>query len=231
MPRDSTILRLDERDDYRLHHCWARRRLQAKCQMRLDCGGDCRLSKYFSLKLWREERAIKGAWNKDSDHSNFWRFLICDYRLHEYAIWMLLKRILFVIVLVFVPATGRITRSKFPGTDPVIAIIILQFIDVMLICMLRPSSSRSMDWMNALAGFLLLGAYVCISVPVFMPDEDARPWYINEFVLVIVSLLPTAVVTVYCLACLFDKLFDFSLGWLESQSSERDFQVLQTNHS
>ena len=26
MPRDSTILRLDERDDYRLHHCWARRR-------------------------------------------------------------------------------------------------------------------------------------------------------------------------------------------------------------
>ena len=172
-------------------------------------GSDCRLSKYFSLQLWREERAIKGAWNKDSDHSDFWRFLICDYRLHEYAIWMLLKRIFFVIVLVFVPATGRITRSKFPGTDQVIAIIILQFIDVMLICMLRPSSSRSMDWMNALAGFLLLGAYVCISVPVFMPDEDARPWYINEFVLVIVSLLPTAVVTVYCLACLFDKLLDF----------------------
>ena len=172
-------------------------------------GSDCRLSKYFSLKLWREERAIKGAWNKDSDHSNFWRFLICDYRLHEYAIWMLLKRILFVIVLVFVPATGRITRSEFPGTDPVIAIIILQFIDVMLICILRPSSSRSMDWMNALAGFLLLGAYGCISVPVFMPDEDTRPWYINEFVLVIVSLLPTAVVTVYCLVCLFDKLFDF----------------------
>ena len=41
------------------------------------------LTKYFTLCIWREERANKGAWSSEADHHSFWGFLVNDFSVYE----------------------------------------------------------------------------------------------------------------------------------------------------
>jgi len=68
----------------------------------------------------------KGVWNRDSDHSTFWSFLISEYCVYEFAIWMLLKRTLFAVVLIFVidDATAAEVGSLSRTANPICIIII-----------------------------------------------------------------------------------------------------------
>ena len=55
----------------------------AELKGRLADAGKSILDKYFALKLWREERACKGEWNKNTDQAQFWQFFIEEFRLQE----------------------------------------------------------------------------------------------------------------------------------------------------
>jgi hypothetical protein len=126
----------------------------------------------------------------------------------QYAVWMLLKRLSFCLVVTFVEDTGRLTGYRYEGTDRILGVIFIQFVDFILICGLQPWHSRSMDWVNALACLLNMVAYGYISVALFIPDERSRPSYITERGMVIVSVSATALAFLYCLGDLCEATVD-----------------------
>ena len=125
----------------------------------------------------------------------------------QFAIWMLLKRTLFAIVLTFVvdDATAAEVGSLSRTANP-ISIIVIQALDFVLICVLWPWTARSVDLINIVCSFFSLAAISYIAVPIFEGDEDLYPWWINSLGAMFVSLLPTIVASLYSISCLIETI-------------------------
>ena len=133
---------------------------------------------------------------------------------------MLLKRTLFAIVIVLVvdgagsPQIGEVSKRANP-----ISIIVIQAVDFLLICVLWPWTARSVDLVNIVCSFFALAAAVYIAVPIMETDEDLYPWWINSLGAMFVSLVPTAVATLYSITCLVERVLDRIFGSMDKRGA------------
>lgn len=133
---------------------------------------------------------------------------------------MLLKRTLFAVVLIFVidDATAAEVGSLSRTANP-ICIIIIQAVDLVLICVLWPWTVRSVDFINILCSFFSLVAISYIAVPILEIDEDLYPWWINSLGAMFVSLVPTIVASLYSLSCLIETMLDLIFGSMDKNGA------------
>ena len=133
---------------------------------------------------------------------------------------MLLKRTLFAIIIVLVvdgaatAQVGEVSKTANP-----ISIIVIQAVDFLLICVLWPWTARSVDLVNIVCSFFALAAAVYIAVPIMETDEDLYPWWINSLGAMFVSLVPTAVASLYSITCLVERVLEHIFGSMDKRGA------------
>jgi hypothetical protein len=86
-----------------------------------------------------------------------------------------------------------------------------------LICILWPWASRSVDWVNVYGALFNLLAYMYIAVPIFVRDEDLVPWWINDLGGMLLCSLSSIIALVYAGMCLIERLFDSIIKCMDSK--------------
>lgn len=132
----------------------------------------------------------------------------------QFAIWMMVKRILFSSVLTF------LVEDRYAVLNAAI-ITGTQAVDFVLICILMPWSARSVDWVNIFSGFFTLTSYSFILHMIRTTDEDLLPWWVNDLLVFVLVLAGTAILLLFFLACLLEQLLDSLFKCMDTKGAAK----------
>jgi len=156
------------------------------------------------LQEWYHAKRNKGEWVEDSKESRFWRFLTKDFsqKAWKYCVWLLMRKLLLAVIM-----------SLTLGAVNAGCSIILQVVDVSVICFMNPFTDNAFQLSETFGAMTNLLTMILAAMPALY---GSMPEAFSDFALICCALMGTLLAAVMAVVAPIFGLFGTLMGSLIS---------------